>query len=352
MTPRRPRVVFFHRKPVPTGAFSIENLFAEVRGRLAGEFDCAVAESRFLSRGLLPRVYNIAEAAMRQGEVNHVTGDVHFLTMGLRRTRTILTIHDLVPLLYLRGWKRRIARLLWYRIPIRRVSWVTVVSSATRDELTREIGCDPAKVVVVPNFVAPRFAAVPAPPPRERPRILQLGTAWNKNIERLAEALEDVRCDLEIIGVLSDSQRAALDRHRIRYTQSSKLSDGEILRRYADCDLVAFVSVYEGFGLPILEANAVGRPVVTGSTSSMPEVAGKAACIVDPYDVASIRAGFLRVIADHEYRQALVAAGFENVRRFDAGTIAERYAALYRRVLGRAAAQGGSRDFPKVYFDR
>ena len=105
-----------------------------------------------------------------------------------------------------------------------------------------------------------------------------------------------------------------------------------MLERYRKCDLVAFASTYEGFGMPILEANTVERPVIAGNVCSMPEVAGDAACLVDPYDVSSIRAGILRVIEDADYRESLMAAGRENRKRFQADVIANQYASLYREL--------------------
>ena len=110
------------------------------------------------------------------------------------------------------------------------------------------------------------------------------------------------------------------------------LSREELVEQYQRCDLLIFASTYEGFGLPIVEANAVGRPVVTSNLWSMPEVAGNAACLVDPLDVASIRAGICRVIQDSAYRERLVEAGFENVKRFQVEGIAAQYANLYRSV--------------------
>jgi glycosyltransferase involved in cell wall biosynthesis len=88
--------------------------------------------------------------------------------------------------------------------------------------------------------------------------------------------------------------------------------------------------------LPIVEGQAVGRPVVTSNCSSMAEVAGDSACLVDPLDVASIRAGVARVCGDADYRAELVRRGFENVKRFSARAVAEQYAALYREVAGQS----------------
>jgi glycosyltransferase involved in cell wall biosynthesis len=112
------------------------------------------------------------------------------------------------------------------------------------------------------------------------------------------------------------------------------LTRSEIVQQYESADMIVLPSTIEGFGLPILEANAVGRPVVTSNLSSMPEVAGDAACLVDPYDVESIRAGITRVLKEVQYRDDLVTNGLLNVQRFRANLIAAEYLRLYRRVIG------------------
>jgi glycosyltransferase involved in cell wall biosynthesis len=119
----------------------------------------------------------------------------------------------------------------------------------------------------------------------------------------------------------------------IHYTYRWHLSDQDILLAYQESDLVAFVSTYEGFGMPILEGQAVGRPVITSDLLSMPEVAGGAACLVDPFDTRSIRAGLDRVITDHDYREELISRGYRNVLRFDPDAIAMAYLDIYRRLL-------------------
>jgi glycosyltransferase involved in cell wall biosynthesis len=192
--------------------------------------------------------------------------------------------------------------------------------------------CDPGKIVVIPVAISERYRRREKPFNKMQPRILQVGTAPNKNIMRLAEALRGMNCTLEVVGRLSDKQRAALSRNGIAYTNFWGLSDEEMVKRYEDSDIVALVSTYEGFGMPILEGQATGRPVITSQVLSMPEVAGSAACLVDPYDVASIREGVLRIVEEDEYREALVHKGLENVKRFDAHRIAMQYLDLYRRL--------------------
>jgi glycosyltransferase involved in cell wall biosynthesis len=131
---------------------------------------------------------------------------------------------------------------------------------------------------------------------------------------------------------LSRDHEAALVGAGIEYSNRYNLSVAEVVAEYESCDLVTLVSTYEGFGMPIVEGNSVGRPVITSNVASMPEVAGDAACLVDPFDVPSIRAGILRVIRDEEYRQQLVANGFRNAERFTAARVAELYEAIYEEL--------------------
>lgn len=331
------RIVHFMRRP-SAGAYSIERLFADLRAAAPRDCEISVYTCENPSKGLRPRLRDMWRARAHQGDVNHVTGDVHYLTFLMNPARTVLTIHDLVMLRRLRGLKRFVLWLLWYWLPVRRVAEVVVISEAIRAELLQAVRCDPEKVRVIHNAVSDEFQPVPYVFNEARPRILQMGVTWNKNIERVAEALAELGCQLVVVGRLSDDQQAALARFGIDVESHVGLSREALVEVYASCDLLLFASVYEGFGLPIVEAQAVGRPVVTSNIHSMPEVAGGGACLVDPLDTASIRAGVLRVLSDAAYREDLVARGFENVRDFRSDRMAERYAAVYRRLAGVAAS--------------
>jgi glycosyltransferase involved in cell wall biosynthesis len=97
--------------------------------------------------------------------------------------------------------------------------------------------------------------------------------------------------------------------------------------------MLVFPSVYEGFGLPIMEAQLTGRPVLTSNLSPMKEVAGKGAMLTDPYDPQSIRAGIIKIIDDDVFREQMVQDGFENVKRFDPDIVAGQYASLYEELI-------------------
>ena len=325
--------VKYYRRKQHGAEFSLERVFDAVRDALPADIRADHWTCRFKSRGLLRRLLNMIEAPFHQGGISHITGDVHYLALLLSKRRTILTNHDCVSLHFTSGLSRARILWFWYRLPLRRVGAVTTVSEFSKEELVRYAHCDPILVEVIPNPLPSGFVPWPRRPNREVPVLLQVGTGeHNKNLNRVAEALRGIPCKLDIVGKLTDRQKQALESNSIDYTAQSGLSDQEMIERYRNCDILVFASTYEGFGMPIIEANATGRPVVTSNIGPMPEVAGKAACLVDPFDCASIRAGVLRVIEDAGYRSHLIEEGFENVKRFQAEVIAAQYAALYRKV--------------------
>ena len=324
-------VTHYHRRPNP-GNYSMERLFAAIRSAMPEDIECVVAQSRFLSRGLFRRIYSAVEAVGRQGDVNHITGDVHFLAALLSRRKTILTIHDCGKLDQLSGLRKSIYRSLWFEAPIRHATVITTISEASRQEILRRFNCAEDKVRVVYDCLPTGIEAFDKAFDESCPTLLQVGTRSNKNLPRVAAALKGVRCRLDIVGRLTEEQQRCLADNGITYTCAHDVSDEELLTRYQACDMLVFASTCEGFGLPIVEAQAVGRPVVTSDLAPMPEVGGKGACYVDPLDVDSIRAGIQRVIDDKAYREQLVAEGFCNVKRFTPEAVAGEYAKVYREV--------------------
>jgi glycosyltransferase involved in cell wall biosynthesis len=327
------RVTHYQRRP-QKGQMSIERVFAAVREKMPADIVCRPFVSRFVSKGILRRAYNTIEARFHQADVNHITGDVHFLALLLDKKRTVLTIHDSASLQRLTGLKRAILRTFWFALPIARSEIVTVVSESSRDEMLRHVDCAADKIRVIPSCIGGDFVAEPKEFNAGCPRILQVGATANKNLLRVAEALAGIPCEWLIVGAVDPDHEKRFRELGLNYRALGILDAAGVHDAFRSCDLLVFASTYEGFGLPIVEANAVGRPVVTSNLLSMPEVACDAACLVDPFDAASIRAGVLRVVNEPEYRARLVANGFRNAERFSAENVARQYAAIYREIAG------------------
>lgn len=328
------RLSLFLRRPRLGENYSVERLFDSVVGALpADRYDVRRRICPFESKGLIRRLALIIWAACRQGDVNHVTGDVNFLGLLMRRSRTVLTILDSASMQRLVGWRRWCYGVAWLRLPIWRAGRVTAISQTTLQETIFYVRADLAKFAFIPCCVPQGLFAEPRPFPESRPRFLAVGTNPNKNLPRIIEALSGLPCKLVVIGELTELQQNLIAQHGVDVENHVRLDDAAMALQYREADAVVFVPTYEGFGLPIIEAQAVGRPLITSRRAPMQEVAGMGACLVDPESVEEIREAVRRITTDSEYRAALVQAGFQNVRTYSPEAIANRYASVYEELF-------------------
>ena len=137
-----------------------------------------------------------------------------------------------------------------------------------------------------------------------------------------------------ITGQLTDHQADLLAKYNIDFRSFFNLPYSEVAVLYHQCSMVCFASLYEGFGMPIIEGQLVGKPVLTSNIDPMPWVAGSGgAHLINPYNVDEIRLGIQKLIEDTDYRNQLISSGLNNVQRFEPGKIAEMYQQVYRKVL-------------------
>jgi glycosyltransferase involved in cell wall biosynthesis len=324
-----------HLMRAPTAlAHSVESLAAMVRGGSAG-FRFSVHYNKFARPSFRGLLVDMARAACLRGDVFHVTGDCGYLALALPQRRTVLTILDCATYRRLGGLRRHIYGLLWIRLPVWHSRIVVAISETVRQEVVALSGVSPSKVRVVHCSILPEFFDRAPGSKLDQARIpvlLQVGTTANKNVERLAEALEGVRCRLLLIGRLQPSQSVALARFGVDYEVRERLSVMEIVRCYRECDVVVFASTSEGFGMPVIEGQACGKPVVAADIPALREVSGDAACFVDPLDPASIRRGIRRVLDDEHFRGDLVDRGHRNAERFRAENLCAEYSQIYREM--------------------
>jgi glycosyltransferase involved in cell wall biosynthesis len=314
--------------------WSIEELFSNIVSGLPKWVKASGASAPRGGANPWTIVANLLWAAsLRDCDVIHQTGDIHYAVLGIWRCPVVLTIHDLRFIEESRGLKRLLFWWWWLYLPCLRANRVTVISEFTKCRLMAVCRVNPRKVQVIPNCVSAEFESAPRPWPADMPLILLVGTTENKNLTRVVEACSGFDVRLCILGTPTETQQKQLAGQRVEYVVHQRLSRQEVVALYQSCDLVCFVSTYEGFGIPILEGQAVGRPVLTSNLSPMSDVAGEGALKVDPFDVAAIRAGMQCLLTQPELREDLLKKGFENVKKYSASAIAAQYSALYREVL-------------------
>ena len=268
-----------------------------------------------------------------KGEVNHIVGDVHYVAVGLPGSRTIITVLDLNRLGDLVGLRGALYRLLYFTIPLRRCAVVTAISQTTRERIEEEFPFTIGKIVVIPCPIPQGCHSRPRVFNQDCPRILQVGTAPHKNVARLVQAIRGLPCKLHVIGPIRNDLQQVLESSGVDYQNSVNISDPEMIEAYDQADLVVFISLAEGFGMPIIEAQAIGRAVIVSNLSPMREVAGPGALMVDPLDTVAIRRAICLVAEDAKTREGMIAAGLENVRQFNAKAVALQYAQLYSSCL-------------------
>ncbi|MBR9832558.1 glycosyltransferase family 4 protein [bacterium] len=306
---------------------SIENVFHVLLPFLKGQ----KIELPFGSRGILPRLKNIRYILSLKPSLIHITGHDHYLLWWPFK-RTVLTIHDIEALKRKSGFKKWIFQKLWFDWPIANATVITTISQFSKQEiLTLKNYKTPIEVIYNPLTLPMDFN--PKPFNTHCPQILHLGVKKNKNLDRLIAALNGISCRLIIVGRPTSDLKKLLQKHQVDCVFKTGLNNEEIISEYQSCDLVTFVSTYEGFGLPIIEGQAAGRPVITSNVASMPEVAGDGgALLVDPFDETAIREGIIRLIDDDKLRERLIVNGLVNVKRFRPEKIAAQYRLLYKTI--------------------
>jgi glycosyltransferase involved in cell wall biosynthesis len=327
-------ITFIFRKGSST-VFSIEKLFDALYARLEQSgASLRRLELPHISTGIVSVLRNMwFVARQRDPGILHITGDVHYAALLRPFSKTIITIHDCVVLQRGTGLKRLVMWMLWFGLPVRLASAIVVISEATKKELQRTVAVPDRKITVIPNFVDSAFTWSERPFASERPRILHVGTTPNKNLPRVIAALRGIPCVLVIVGELPQAELRDLRDYGMSYENLVGIDHAAMTCLYRDADIISFPSTYEGFGMPILEGQAVGRPVLTSDLEPMRAVAGQGgALLVDPKSVEAIRAGFLALMSDALVRRRLIAAGQANSRRYTLEAVAASYLALYREL--------------------
>jgi len=276
-----------------------------------------------------------------------------------KTTPTLLTVHDLsfirVPETTAPSLRKYLNRVVPHSI--KRATHILADSMATKDDIIQYYGTASEKITVLYSGVSSNF--YPLPPERlrklsakvqakyqikNRDFILSIGTVQpRKNYARLINAVAQMRdkgFDIDIViaggkGWLEDEIYQTIQttnmQKNVNFIGYVDDVDLPILYNMAEC--FAFPSLYEGFGLPVLEAMACGTPVITSNISSLPEVAGNAALMIDPYNIESIQHALQNILVDKNLREDLIQKGFKQIKQFTWENAANQLLMIYQELL-------------------
>lgn len=272
---------------------------------------------------------------------------------------TVVTIHDVTPLIfpehYPPGFKGSLLNIL-QKISLYDAKAIVTDSYSSKKDIQKKLSIPEDKIF--PVYLAPskEFKQIQNSKMLKEVSkkynlpadfLIYFGDVnWNKNLVNIASACDKLGVDLVMIGsnfsktIISTHPELASFKEFLKKFQSNK--NIHLKGFIEENDLVCIInlakgsiltSFYEGFGLPIVESQACGVPVVTSDTSSMPEVAGKGALYVDPFDVGSIVAKIKLLLSDEHLRNELIEKGFENIKRFSWNKTAEETTEVYKYAL-------------------
>jgi len=289
-----------------------------------------------------PTVADVVWNRWHVGRMEWLTGRLDVFhssdwTQPPTRAFKVTTVHDLAPLKLpkytgpkvLSAHKRRLS---WVK---REVDRIIVPSKSTREDLV-ELGFEEGRIRVIYEAVEEIYGKRSEREVEEVRRkyrlgedyLLMVGTAGRKNVRRIVRAFEKIRKKEQQLVFTGERPDDAEETRGVRFLGYVK--DEELVRLYNGAKLLVYATLYEGFGLPVLQAMACECPVVTSNISSMPEIAGDAAVLVDPKNEDEIAEGVKKALAN---RRKLIEKGEKRVREFSWERMARETLEVYKEVL-------------------
>lgn len=267
-------------------------------------------------------------------DVYHITGDVNYLWLFFPWNKTTMTCHDIG--MY-KNNRKTLIRILYVFVSFILSSYflkkITAVSLLTKNDLIHYLHLNRDVIQVIPNPLSLPLQKTPKIFNKNCPTILQIGSGWHKNLEGLLESIKDIKCHIEIVGQPDKEDMKRLENYGINYAISHHISVQELIHKYEDCDILYFVSRSEGFGMPIIEAQTVGRVVLTTDREPTKSVSNGAALLFDPEDHQAIHDGLIKIINDDKLREQLIINGYINADRYKSEYIGKLYESFYKEIF-------------------
>ena len=328
-------ITFLNRKYNPSEV-SIEKLFGYVSESLMAKGVTIQSLENPYGSGLpnlLKSIFYFRKKVFSKSLV-HISGQIHFAGIALKTSKIVITVHDLGIYRNLSWVRLLFFKIFWVYLPFFKAKKIVAISEKTKSEIIQLMPSVASKTVVIPNCLTmpiQEFRAIKNPPV---PTFLIVGTRSNKNIERAIEAMSGLKVEVIIVGRLTESQSSLLKNTRTLYSNFFQIDEEELISLYQKSDYLLFPSVYEGFGLPILEAQANNVIPIISNLSPMSEVGGIGVIYVNPFSIDSIRTAVLKALKLSDDEKAdFIKLGRENLKKYEVDQVSQQYLELYKECL-------------------
>lgn len=319
------KICYIYRKKLP-GRHSIENVFETISTAIESKGHEIININH--DNSLYSTIKGILNT---KADIYHITGDVHYLSLFLPRKKTILTIHDIGAFKNnKKTFKRYLYFFIWFFFPIHFSKKITTISDFSKDDLIKYTKVNPSKVSVIENPLCLELSYSPKII-SSTPKILQIGTGSHKNLRNLILAAKNIECELIIVGKPTKDEIDLLSLHKIKSKIYFNITGEELIQIYNSIDILFFASFSEGFGLPILEAQTKGLPVITSNLSPMKEISGGHALLVNPHSIIDISRAIHKIVNSTQINN-MILEGRNNAQKYNLEVIADKYLKLYSKL--------------------
>lgn len=319
------RVIFLRKKI--DGENSIEG-YAQ---RLAEATGAVIKVCPCYSTTLRGMLENIKFAKDEQGKINHIAAQTESYLVPFLKGKKIVTFHDFGTLYGSRNFLYKLLKILVY---VKTAEYfadaITFVSNQTKEEFVKQKWKKIKNLHVIYNSYDERLAPNDKSNFEPKPVVLQIGTGARKNLETTIKAMEGLNAKLLIIGKLHENQLGLLKEYKIDYENAFDISYDKIVDCYNRARIVVFPTFYEGFGLPIIEANVMQKPIISSDLPIVREIGQDSVYYINPNSVEDISAALKKLFSDSLLYEKYINLGIKNARRFSKDVIFSQYSELYK----------------------
>lgn len=337
------KILFIHRQkdPLKPSIFRSFEPFEDYLRKENEVVDIFMPYGAGSLSNILGNIKYVRKHRIKDG-INHVSGETHYAILGLLGCPSVLTIHDdyAISSSPRKGFVQWIKKMLFITLPVKFADQVVCISPSTKALIDSYVKNSKTKVITHHDITAD-FPYTPKTFDSECPSIFHMGTAPNKNLETTLKALKGLKCKLRVLKKMTPEQIQLANNLGIDYVNRYDLTNQEVFEEYNKADIILFPSLYEGLGMPILEGQSIGRPVITTDREPMNWVAGRDGAILlnDPLDADEIRNKIMTLCQDESLRKSLLTCGRKNIERFKLPAIYKAYMDVYKKALARHKKQ-------------